>query len=127
MYPRTQKLEMDVRGRDLSTGLPVNLTVNSDDILEALYEPSMQVLEAVFGVLEKTPPELSSDISDRGIYMTGGGCLVYGFDKLIEEKTGIPVMIAEESVSCVAIGTGKALEDDNMLVKLAAQQRRVKY
>ncbi len=118
---------MDVRGRDLGTGLPVNLTVNSDDILEALYEPSMQVVEAVIGVLEKTPPELSADISDRWIYMTGGGCLVYGFDKLIEEKTGISVMIAEESVSCVAIGTGKALENDNMLVKLAAQQRRVKY
>jgi rod shape-determining protein MreB len=127
VFPRVQKLEMDVRGRDLSTGLPVNLTVNSDDILEALYEPAMQVVEAVIGVLEKTPPELCADISDRGIYMTGGGCLVYGFDKLIEQKTGISVMIAEESVSCVAIGTGKALDDDNMLVKLAAQQRRVKY
>ena len=127
VFPRTQKLEMDVRGRDIGSGLPVNLTVNSDDILEALYEPAMQVIEAVFGVLERTPPELSADISDRGIYMTGGGCLVYGLDKLIEEKTGIPVMIAEESVSCVAIGTGKALEDDNMLVKLAAQQRRSKY
>jgi len=118
---------MDVRGRDLSTGLPVNLTVNSDDILEALYEPSNAVIEAILSVLEKTPPELSADISDRGIYMTGGGCLVYGFDKLIYEKTGIQAMIAHESVSCVAIGTGKALEDDNMLVKLAAQQRRVKY
>ncbi len=87
----------------------------------------MQIIEAVFGVLEKTPPELSADISDRGIYMTGGGCLVYGFDKLIQEKTGIPVMIAEDSVSCVVVGTGRALEDDNMLVKLAAQQRRTKY
>jgi len=118
---------MDVRGRDLASGLPVTLTVNSDDILDALYEPSERVLEAIFNVLEKTPPELSSDIADRGIYMTGGGCLVYGFDKLITERTGIPVMIAHDSVSCVAIGTGKALEDDNMLVKLAAQQRRVKY
>ena len=118
---------MDVRGRDVTTGLPINLTVNSDDILEALYEPSMQVLEAVFSVLEKTPPELSADIAERGIYMTGGGCLVYGFDKLIKSKTGIPVMIAHDSVSCVAVGTGKALEDDNMLVKLAAQQKRVKY
>ena len=127
VYPRVQKLEMDVRGRDVASGLPVNLTVNSDDILEALEESANQVVDAVIGVLEKTPPELSSDISDRGIYMTGGGCLVYGFDKLISEKTGIPVMIAEESVSCVAIGTGKALDDDNMLVKLASQQRRNKY
>ena len=126
VYPRTQKLEMDVRGRDLSSGLPVNLTVNSDDILEALTEPTMMVVEAVLSVLEKTPPELSADISDRGIYMTGGGCLVYGFDKLIQEKTGISVMIAEESVSCVAIGTGKALNDEAMLAKLDAQ-RKVKY
>lgn len=126
VYPRVQKLEMDVRGRDLSSGLPVNLTVNSDDILEALTEPAMMVVEAVLNVLEKTPPELSADISDRGIYMTGGGCLVYGFDKLIQEKTGISVMIAEESVSCVAVGTGKALNDEAMLAKLDAQ-RRVKY
>ena len=126
VYPRVQKLEMDIRGRDLSTGLPVNLTVNSDDVLEALTEPAMMVVEAVLNVLEKTPPELSADISDRGIYMTGGGCLVYGFDKLIQEKTGISVMIAEESVSCVAIGTGKALNDEAMLEKLDAQ-RRVKY
>ncbi len=126
VYPRVQKLEMDVRGRDLSTGLPVNLTVNSDDVLEALAEPANMVVEAVLSVLEKTPPELSADISDRGIYMTGGGCLVYGFDKLIQERTGITVMIAEESVSCVAIGTGKALNDEAMLAKLNAQ-RRVKY
>jgi len=126
VYPRAQKLEMDVRGRDLTSGLPVNLTVNSDDILEALTEPAMMVVEAVLNVLERTPPELSADISDRGIYMTGGGCLVYGFDKLIQEKTGINVMVAEESVSCVAIGTGKALNDEAMLVKLDAQ-RRVKY
>ena len=111
VFPRMQKLEMDVRGRHLGTGLPVNLTVNSDDMLEALQEPAMQVLEAVMSVLERTPPELSADISDRGIYMTGGGCLVYGFDKLIQKRTGINVMIAEESVSCVALGTGKALDN----------------
>lgn len=126
VYPRMQKLEMDVRGRDLSSGLPVNLTVNSDDVLEALREPAMQIVEAVLNVLERTPPELSADISDRGIYMTGGGCLVYGLDKLIQETTGINVMIAEESVSCVAIGTGRALDDPEMLEKLDAQ-RRNKY
>lgn len=126
VFPRIQKLEMEVRGRDLSSGLPVNLMVNSDDILLALQEPANQVVEAVLNVLERTPPELSADISDRGIYMTGGGCLVYGFDKLIQDRTGINVMIAEESVSCVAIGTGKALNDEEMLVKLDAQ-RRIKY
>lgn len=124
VYPRMQKVEMDVRGRDLSSGLPVNLTVSSQDILEALEESSNMVVEAVLGVLERTPPELSADISDRGIYMTGGGCLVHGFDKLIQEKTGIPVMIAEESVSCVAIGTGRALDDVKMLEKLDAQRNR---
>ena len=124
VYPRMQGLEMDVRGRDLTSGLPVNLTVTSNDMLEALQEPADMVVEAVLGVLEKTPPELSADISDRGIYMTGGGCLVYGFDKLIQERTGIPVMIAEESVSCVAIGTGRALDDVKMLEKLDAMRNR---
>ena len=127
VFPRMQKLEMDVRGRHLGTGLPVNLTVNSDDMLEALHEPAMQVLEAVMSVLERTPPELSADISDRGIYMTGGGCLVYGFDKLIQKRTGINVMIAEESVSCVALGTGKALDNEEMLQKLDARRKIPKY
>lgn len=127
VYPRMQRLEMEVRGRHLATGLPVNLVVNSDDMLEALKEPAGQVVEAVLSVLERTPPELSADISDRGIYMTGGGCLVHGLDKLLQEKTGINVMIAEESVSCVAIGTGKALDDPEMLQKLDAKARTPKY
>ncbi|MBQ8299041.1 MAG: rod shape-determining protein MreB [Clostridia bacterium] len=127
VFPRMQKLEMDVRGRHLGTGLPVNLTVNSDDILEALQEPAMQILEAVMSVLERTPPELSADISDRGIYMTGGGCLIYGLDKLIQKRTGINVMIAEESVSCVALGTGKALDNEDMLQKLDARRKIPKY
>ncbi len=127
VYPRMQRLEMEVRGRHLSTGLPVNIVVNSDDMLEALKEPASQVIEAVLSVLERTPPELSADISDRGIYMTGGGCLVHGLDKLLQEKTGINVMVAEESVSCVAIGTGKALDDDEMLQKLEAKSRMHRY
>lgn len=127
VYPRMQRLEMEVRGRHLSTGLPVNIVVNSDDMIEALNEPASQVVEAVLSVLERTPPELSADISDRGIYMTGGGCLVHGLDKLLQEKTGINVMIAEESVSCVAIGTGKALDDDEMLQKLEAKSRMHRY
>ena len=127
VYPRMQRLEMEVRGRHLATGLPVNLVVNSDDMLEALKEPAAQVVEAVLSILERTPPELSADISDSGIYMTGGGCLVHGLDKLLQEKTGINVMIAEESVSCVAIGTGKALDDPEMLQKLDAKARTPKY
>ena len=103
------------RGRDLITGLPKTITVHSSEMLEALMEPAMLIIDAVHGVLEKTPPELSADISDRGIYMTGGGCLVDGLDKLLQEKTGINVMIAQDTVSCVALGTGKALDNLDVL------------
>ena len=127
VYPMPQRLKMDVKGRDLGSGLPVNFTVTSDDMLEALEEPSNLIIEAVLSVLEQTPPELSADISDRGIYMTGGGCLVGGFDKLVSKRTGINVMIAEESISCVALGTGRALEDPEMLLKLDAMRKKTKY
>ena len=111
VFPKIQNSEMEVRGRDLVTGLPRTLTIQSSEMLEALIEPAMMVVDAVHSVLEKTPPELAADISDRGIYMTGGGCLVDGLDKLLQEKTGINVMIAEDAVSCVALGTGKALDN----------------
>ncbi|MBR0351525.1 MAG: rod shape-determining protein [Clostridia bacterium] len=115
VFPKIQDAEMDVRGRDLITGLPKTVTVHSSEMLEALLEPAMMIVDAVHGVLEKTPPELAADISDRGIYMTGGGCLVDGLDKLLQEKTGINVMIAQDSVSCVALGTGKALDNLDVL------------
>ena len=111
VYPKIQDMEMDIRGRDLATGLPKTITVRSSEMLEALIEPAMQVVDAVHSVLEKTPPELAADISDRGVYMTGGGCLIDGLDKLLQEKTGINVMIAQDAVSCVALGTGKALDN----------------
>ena len=84
-------------------------------MLEALIEPAMEIVEAVHSVLEKTPPELAADISDKGIYMTGGGSLLNGLDKLIQEKTGINIMIAQDAVSCVALGTGKALNNLDVL------------
>ena len=115
VYPKIQDSEMDIRGRDLITGLPKTLTIYSSEMLEALIEPAMMIIDAVHGVLEKTPPELAADISDRGIYMTGGGCLVDGLDKLLQEKTGINVMIAQDAVSCVALGTGKALDNLDVL------------
>jgi rod shape-determining protein MreB len=111
VYPKVQDIQMDVRGRDLSTGLPKTITVHSSEMLEALIEPAMMIVDSVHSVLEKTPPELAADISEKGIYMTGGGCLVDGLDKLLEEKTGIHVMIAQDTVSCVALGTGKALDN----------------
>ncbi|MCI9015917.1 MAG: rod shape-determining protein [Clostridia bacterium] len=111
VFPKIQDIEMDIRGRDLITGLPKTITIYSSEMMEALEEPAMMIVDAVYSVLEKTPPELAADISDKGIYMTGGGCLVDGLDKLLSEKTGINVMIAEDTVSCVALGTGKALDN----------------
>ena len=115
VYPKIQDLEMDIRGRDLMTGLPKTITVYSSEMLEALMEPALAIVDAVHSVLERTPPELAADISDKGIYMTGGGCLVDGLDKLLQEKTGINVMIAQDTVSCVALGTGKALDNLDVL------------
>jgi rod shape-determining protein MreB len=106
---------MDVRGRSLITGLPQNITITAEQTREALQEPVEQIVNAIFGVLEKTPPELSSDISERGIVMTGGGSLLRGLDRLISHKTGIPVTVAEDAVSCVALGAGRALENLDML------------
>ena len=111
VYERVQEVIMDIRGRNLVTGLPKTISVSSYEIMEALEEPVSSIIEAVHSVLEKTPPELASDISDRGIVLTGGGCLIYGLDKLIAEKTGINVMIAEDAISCVALGTGEALNN----------------
>jgi len=115
VYPKIQDVEMDIRGRDLSTGLPRTLTIHSSEMMEALIEPAMMIVDAVCSVLEKTPPELAADISDKGIYMTGGGSLLDGLDKLLQEKTGINVMIANDTVSCVALGTGKALDNLDVL------------
>jgi len=109
-YSRAVSTSMDVRGRNLITGLPRTINVTSDEMQEALSEPITSIIEAVYTVLEKTPPELASDIADRGIVMTGGGSLLYGLDKLIKEKTGINTIVAEEAVTCVAIGTGRYIE-----------------
>ena len=122
VYPKIQDAEMDVRGRDLTTGLPKTVTVHSSEMLEALQEPAMMIVDAVHSVLERTPPELAADISDKGIYMTGGGCLIDGLDKLLQEKTGINVMIAQDTVSCVALGTGKALDNLDTLDEKARKQ-----
>ena len=103
-------LTMELRGRNLVTGLPKTIVVTSDETLEALREPALQIVDAVHNVLERTPPELAADIFDRGIVMTGGGSLLSGLDALIEEKTGISTMIAEDPLTAVAIGTGKFIE-----------------
>ncbi len=109
-YKRADELTIDVRGRNLVTGLPRIITLTSDETLEALREPANQIVESVHNVLEKTPPELSADISDRGIVLTGGGALLHGLEQLIEDKTGISTMTAEDPMTCVAVGTGRYIE-----------------
>jgi rod shape-determining protein MreB len=105
-YKLEQELAMEIRGRDLINGLPKTVKITSEEIREALSEPVGAIVEAVKAVLEKTPPELSADIIDRGIIITGGGALLRGLDKLLSEVTGVPAIVADDPLSCVAIGTG---------------------
>lgn len=114
-FPEEEEKFMEVRGRNLVTGLPVNLTISSSDMLEALEETITSIADAVHSVLEKTPPELAADISEKGIIMTGGGCLIHGLDKLIGKRTGLNVAIADDAISCVAKGTGQSLEHMDVL------------
>ena len=113
VYPRPEEISMDVKGRCLMTGLPKVFMVSSAEIMEAFEEVTMSIIEAIHSVLERTPPELIADISTNGITLTGGGCLVYGFDQLLSAQTGIDVHIADDAASCVAYGTGKMLDNLN--------------
>lgn len=122
-YKRDEDISMDVRGRDLITGLPKNILVTSDEMREALEDSVNAIADCVHSVLEKTPPELAADISDRGILMTGGGSLLWGFDRLIQAKTKVPVIVADDAISCVAIGTGKSLEHLDKLEELTSERR----
>lgn len=110
-FPREEVVSRECRGRDLVTGLPKSVEVTSEEIMDALDEPLHEICEAVHNVLERTPPELAADISNSGIVVTGGGALLYGIDKKIEDRTGIKVIIADDPKSCVAVGTGKALNE----------------
>ena len=109
-FPRAEVDSIDVRGRNLVTGLPKTVTVTSEETEEALRESTAQIVEAVHSVLERSPPELTADIADRGIVLTGGGALLRGLEELLESKTGINTMTAEDPMKCVAIGTGKYVE-----------------
>jgi rod shape-determining protein MreB len=109
-YPLAQELRMEIRGRDLVAGLPKTVEISSEEIREALAEPVRQIAEKLCGVLEITPPELGSDIIERGITLTGGGALLRGLDRLLNSVTDIPVRVADNALNCVAIGTGMALE-----------------
>ncbi len=114
-FPMTPELSMEVRGRDLVAGLPKTVTVTSDEIREALIEPVRQIAEKLCQVLEDTPPELGSDVIERGIMLTGGGALLKGLDKLLQSVTDVPVRVADNALNCVAIGTGRALDELNAI------------
>lgn len=109
-YPAQEVLEIDVRGRNLAEGIPRLFTLNSNEVLEALQEPLASIVQAVKSALEQCPPELAADIAEQGIVLTGGGALLRNLDRLLTEETGLPVIVAEDPLTCVARGGGKALE-----------------
>ena len=109
-FERPEPLEMDVKGRNLVTGLPKTVVVNSEETAEALKETTSSIVDIVHSVLEKTPPELAADIAERGIVLTGGGSMLHGLDSLIQSKTNINVVSADDPLTCVAIGTGKYVD-----------------
>ena len=115
VFPKDEEETMDVKGRCLLTGLPKVVTVSSTEMMDAFEEPVERIMEAIHSVLERTPPELVADVSTNGIIMTGGGSLVYGFDKLGTARTGIHTTVAEEAISCVVLGTGKSLDSLNAM------------
>ncbi len=123
-YPMEKELSFDVKGRDLVAGVPKNLKLSSAQVREALIEPIDRIVEAVRQSLEKTPPELASDILDRGIILTGGGALLRGLDKRLREETNLPVIAAEDPLTCVVRGTGKVLENMHLYSKVLMKSRR---
>lgn len=114
-FPLEKELTIDAKGRDLVAGLPKTVTVTSEEIREALMEPLRAIIDAVRITLERCPPELSSDLIDRGVVLAGGGALLKGLDKLIAQETGLPVHIADDPLSAVAEGTGRVLQDPSLL------------
>lgn len=123
-YPLKEELTMEVKGRDLVAGLPKTITVNSEEIREALMEPISTIVDAVRITLERCPPELAADLVDRGIVMAGGGSLLRGIDKLLSEETGLPVHVAEDPLSAVALGTGKVLDHLDTWKKVTLIEKR---
>jgi rod shape-determining protein MreB len=111
VFPGARKEEMDIRGRDMVTGLPRTITISSDEIRTAMRETVYMIVQAAKNVLEKTPPELSADIIDRGVFLTGGGALMHGMDQLLADELKVPVFISDNPLDCVAIGTGIMLEN----------------
>lgn len=123
-FPPEKEEKYEVRGRDLVTGLPKTVQITSEEVYKALSEPVSSILEAIKVTLEKTPPELAADIMDKGIVMAGGGSLLRGLNKLVSQETGMPVHVAEEPLSCVVFGTGKVLENIDVLKRLLVNPKK---
>ena len=119
-----QDKTMDIRGRDLVSGLPKTVRIKSSEICEALSEPVHKIVDAVKGTLEKTPPELAADVMDHGIMMTGGGSLLNSLDKLLSHETGMPVLVSEDALSCVGEGTGRSLENIELLKRVVMTTKK---
>lgn len=122
---KSKETKMQIRGRDLISGLPKTIEITSTEIHEAMKEPISNIIDAIKFTLEKTPPELASDIMEQGIMLTGGGALLNGIDRLIKSETGMPVHIAEDPLDCVAIGTGRALESIEVLRKTLDSSKKL--
>ncbi len=122
-YPLPEEEDVEVRGRDILTGLPKNIILSSEEVRTAIEEPLASIIAAIKSTLEKTPPELSSDIMDRGIVMTGGGSLLRGLDERIRQETGMPVHVTEDPLICVVVGSGKALQEIQTLRKILSGGR----
>lgn len=122
-YPLDDELKMEVKGRDLVTGLPKGITIGSEEIREAMADPITQILEATRFTLERTPPELAADLIERGIILAGGGSLLRGMDRLLSEETGLPVHMSEDPITCVALGTGKVLSEIRYLRRVTIQPK----
>ena len=125
-YPMEQEEFMDIRGRDLITGLPKTLKISSTEVLESLREPISGIIEAIKLTLEKTPPELASDVMDKGIMLTGGGALLHGMEQLVREETGMPVSIADNPLDCVVIGAGRVIEELETLKRVAISTKNIR-
>ncbi len=123
-FPNAIDGSMDIKGRDLVTGLPKTISITSDEILDALKEPISQIIDGIKSTLEKTPPELAADIMDRGIMLSGGGAQLHGIDSLVKRETGMPVHVAENPMECVVLGVGKALEQYEEINKSQYSRRR---